>query len=209
VALNLTNYEIFASATVRDSWIPSPKVGQACTLLDTGEHLIYYGPIAGWCPPWNTAWGLVGEVISASTHAVEPVDSFASGEWTMMPELNIGITPVVGRTYEVSFAINLDAAANGCWVQVGAFVNGDADARAGHGSIEGVWQTAFTGTSPTRAVMQGTASLSGAHRLVLPVGPCHIGMAGFAITAPPGAYFNTDSMIRVADIGAYAGPQAL
>jgi len=60
---------VYPNAATRDAdlagFSAAELLGQCCVLTDTGSLLIYAGPLAGWRPPWNTAWG----------HAAAPVTS--------------------------------------------------------------------------------------------------------------------------------------
>lgn len=44
----------------------APTPGQAIFETDTGAMLVWYGATAGWGPPWNTAWGVLGQAPGGS-----------------------------------------------------------------------------------------------------------------------------------------------
>ncbi len=59
--------EITCTSTTRPSTVP---VGTRIFELDTGNHLVYYGPTTGWQKPWSQPWGELTTVVSTSDFAV-------------------------------------------------------------------------------------------------------------------------------------------
>lgn len=93
----MATIEVFRNAAARDSQLTAPMIGQACVLLDSGNFLIFYGGIAGWQPPWNTAWGQQGFTLDVNFSQALPI-VFGT---------NIGLsssfTPVPNRIYQIDF----------------------------------------------------------------------------------------------------------
>jgi hypothetical protein len=90
----------FPNAAARTTAIPTPAVGMATVLLDTGALEIYTDKTspASWRRPWGNAWGFVYSTASLISGQVTAVGSvyLAAGDFTL---------PTIGRRYAVNVAL--------------------------------------------------------------------------------------------------------
>lgn len=120
----------------------SPSVGDTLYETDTGKELTYQGTTDTWTPPWNTAWGFVGQGVTTTDNslAVSPSVTNVSGA-------SVTFTAIANRRYKVSYTVTAAQAAAGRVVECfvvdgsGSFIGGDA------ASVEGGAGTSFIVTS--------------------------------------------------------------
>lgn len=94
----------FANAAARTAAIPSPVRGMYSWLADTGFTEVYYGPVIGWRPPWNTAWGVV------ALNEFHVAQTFTSGSATDLATANITFNAVANRWYRLTASLAMDGA---------------------------------------------------------------------------------------------------
>ena len=90
---------VYANAAARDADLagvaPAELLGQVVMLTGTGELLTYAGPLAGWRPPWSTAWGAMAAPVVSSA------ELNLGGTLTLLMSI-VGYPFVAGRRYQVT-----------------------------------------------------------------------------------------------------------
>lgn len=101
----------FANSAARSSAIPSPVVGTASYLADTGSYEVYYGATTGWRPVWRDPWGL----ILFQTYTTQQTANF-----TQTYAVNI----VKDRRYMVTLTAQFKNTADACGVNYNTVFDG-------------------------------------------------------------------------------------
>jgi hypothetical protein len=128
------NVPVFANAAARDAAMPNPAIGQAVYLVNTSEHLVWYGSPAKWKPPWNQPWGL--QAVTKSTTSINV--SGSSG----VVIIQLGFAAVIGRAYDVSFNVPYICGLTPAICAMHVVVDGSASIGGHQGDLNGgKWDT--------------------------------------------------------------------
>lgn len=72
--------------------------GHQCIDTVTGAVLVYNGATAGWTPPWNIGWGVVGTPVTSTTFT----QAVTSSTGIDLTGLAVTFTALAGRRYEMT-----------------------------------------------------------------------------------------------------------
>lgn len=127
-------FSVFRNAAARDSNWPHPRIGQTCLLMDTGSLLVFYGPLHGYAPPWNTSWGEQTRTVSTATTPL----SFDQSEHEILG-LRTSFTATHNRKYRIGIEGQWDSgdslATSQAWIRTYRGVSGGAHALVGDAKL--------------------------------------------------------------------------
>jgi hypothetical protein len=123
--------QVFADAAARTAAIPSPTVGMTTYLISTGYLEVYTDKTspASWRPPWNTAWGLVQNLVVADI-------PWNNTTQNLVPTLQCNIP---GRYYKVELDINVAIGAPAAQTLTMQFMNGGTGGTLGNWAQNQGW----------------------------------------------------------------------